>query len=403
MLGSSLTVVCVSFCHSVVFVSAFVCLCVCATDWLEKFKTVGGQKGEEGRLVDAAPTSEELAAKPYTIFSNRYVAVWCFLRTVSAETCAHTMTCAPAPVPFPLRLCPFAHRAYLALAEKGLLEDGTVDYIHIDLGANKPAWYTDVNPSGTVPCVYQGARPVFESSVIVEYLDEEFPDRGTKLFPGDAVVNAKVRVFITEFNNNCIRPFYGLLMNKDPALDEEKKAAAREAIVKLDGFLAKGSDAGPYFLGDTFSAADVTAAPFIVRFVHTLGYYRCVCVYGRLEEPFAPLPRITFCLPFVVVSYIGGAAGWTCCRRTTRRLPASVLWLTPCLSARPSRPPSPAPSTSSRCTSSTRLPPKPSKRRRFVSDVNDQLHVIRLAHNCHERGRQGDRETRFTKIQLSST
>lgn len=211
-------------------------------DWLEKFKTVGGQKGEEGRLVDAAPTSEELAAKPYTIFSNR--------------------------------LCPFAHRAYLALAEKGLLEDGTVDYIHIDLGANKPAWYTDVNPSGTVPCVYQGARPVFESSVIVEYLDEEFPDRGTKLFPGDAVVNAKVRVFITEFNNNCIRPFYGLLMNKDPALDEEKKAAAREAIVKLDGFLAKGSDAGPYFLGDTFSAADVTAAPFIARFVHTLGYYR---------------------------------------------------------------------------------------------------------------------------------
>ncbi len=37
------------------------------------------------------------------------------------------------------RLCPFAHRAFLALAEKGALDK--IDYVHIDLKAPKPAWY----------------------------------------------------------------------------------------------------------------------------------------------------------------------------------------------------------------------------------------------------------------------
>jgi glutathione S-transferase len=39
------------------------------------------------------------------------------------------------------RLCPFANRAYWALADKGLLEDGTIEYVHVNLGATKPAWY----------------------------------------------------------------------------------------------------------------------------------------------------------------------------------------------------------------------------------------------------------------------
>jgi hypothetical protein len=39
------------------------------------------------------------------------------------------------------RLCPFAHRAFLTLEEKGLLSDGTVEYIHINLGPSKPEWY----------------------------------------------------------------------------------------------------------------------------------------------------------------------------------------------------------------------------------------------------------------------
>lgn len=48
-----------------------------------------------------------------------------------------------------------------------------MDYIHIDLGARKPEWYQKrVNPSGTVPCLYIGGKPIFESVIVSEYIDE---------------------------------------------------------------------------------------------------------------------------------------------------------------------------------------------------------------------------------------
>ncbi len=59
-------------------------------------------------------------------------------------------------------------------------------YIHVDLGEDKPAWYAAaVNPEfGTVPCVYDGGRPVFESPIVLEYLEDKFPHTGTPLLPG---------------------------------------------------------------------------------------------------------------------------------------------------------------------------------------------------------------------------
>ena len=64
------------------------------------------------------------------------------------------------------RLCPFAHRAWWALHEKGAASKYT--YIHIELGDDKPAWYKEVvNPQGTVPCVYDGGKAVFESALVV--------------------------------------------------------------------------------------------------------------------------------------------------------------------------------------------------------------------------------------------
>ncbi len=45
----------------------------------------------------------------------------------------------PTPRYFGNRVCPWAHRAFLALAEKGALDK--IDYVHIDLKAPKPTWY----------------------------------------------------------------------------------------------------------------------------------------------------------------------------------------------------------------------------------------------------------------------
>ena len=72
---------------------------------------------------------------------------------------------------YTFRLCPFAHRVRLALAEKGI----AVEPIEIDL-KNKPASFARISPYGRVPLLLHGKVKLWESAIINEYLDEVFPD-----------------------------------------------------------------------------------------------------------------------------------------------------------------------------------------------------------------------------------
>ena len=67
-------------------------------------------------------------------------------------------------------LCPYVQRAAIALAEKAVL----FERAYIDL-ADKPAWFTNLSPLGKVPLLRVGEEVIFESSVIVEYLEETQP------------------------------------------------------------------------------------------------------------------------------------------------------------------------------------------------------------------------------------
>src|SRR5262245_25979898 len=71
---------------------------------------------------------------------------------------------------YTFKLCPFAHRVRLALAEKDL----SAEMIEIDL-RNKPSDFTSISPHGRVPLLLHGDKRIWESAVIVEYLDETFP------------------------------------------------------------------------------------------------------------------------------------------------------------------------------------------------------------------------------------
>jgi hypothetical protein len=45
----------------------------------------------------------------------------------------------------------------------------------------------NVNPYGTVPCLYVDGKGVFESSIICEYIEEKWPNQGTQLMPDGMV------------------------------------------------------------------------------------------------------------------------------------------------------------------------------------------------------------------------
>jgi glutathione S-transferase len=88
--------------------------------------------------------------------------------------------------------CPYCARVRLVLAEKG------ADYttVEIDL-RDRPAWIYDLNSTGKVPVLEDGfVLP--ESGVIMEYLDERFPERA--LLPEGREERARARLAVFRFD-----------------------------------------------------------------------------------------------------------------------------------------------------------------------------------------------------------
>src|ERR1700738_812309 len=99
------------------------------------------------------------------------------------------------------KLCPYVQRAVIALTEKGV----SFERIDIDL-ANKPDWFLKVSPLGKTPAVLVGEHAIFESAVILKYLEETQPK---PLHPADALRRAEHRAFI-EYGSAVLNDIAGL-------------------------------------------------------------------------------------------------------------------------------------------------------------------------------------------------
>ena len=98
-------------------------------------------------------------------------------------------------------------------------------------------WYLKLNPNGVVPTLIHDGRPVYESSVIVQYLDQIHPD--TALVPADAYGQAQMRAWIAYVDmatTPAIRypsfQFGGLLLKFQALSDEEFAKKAEERPTK---------------------------------------------------------------------------------------------------------------------------------------------------------------------------
>jgi glutathione S-transferase len=84
------------------------------------------------------------------------------------------------------RLCPYVQRAVIALTEKGV----AFERVDIDL-ANKPEWFLAISPLGKTPVLMVGERVIFESAVILEYLEET---QAKPLHPADPLSRGAPRL-----------------------------------------------------------------------------------------------------------------------------------------------------------------------------------------------------------------
>jgi glutathione S-transferase len=158
--------------------------------------------------------------------------------------------------------------------------------------------YLALNPNGVVPTIVDDGAVITDSSVIMEYLEEVYPD-GRSFMPGDPVVRAHMRAmmrFIDEVPAAAIRiPSYNLaFLPHFQAMSEsefqalaDSKPLRREFLLKMGrtGFpeaemneamrrLARtvermdndiARSGGPFLLGKEASLADISVMPTIVR------------------------------------------------------------------------------------------------------------------------------------------
>lgn len=145
-------------------------------------------------------------------------------------------------------LCPYVQRAVIALTEK------QVPFRRIDIDlADKPDWFRAVSPLGRVPVLQVGDEAVFESAVIVEYLEET---TGHPMHPADPLARAQHRSWI-EMGSATLDAIAGFYAAPDADSFEARRGALAGRLQRLEAGLGNG----PYFSGETFRLVDAAWAP----------------------------------------------------------------------------------------------------------------------------------------------
>lgn len=217
-------------------------------------------------------------------------------------------------------MSPCAQKVRLVLAEKGL--EWQAHFVDLKNKANLQPEYLKLNPLGVVPTLVHDGRPVIESSLICEYLDEVFPD--TALRPEEPYLRAQMRLWFKHVDNrlhpSCGALQWPMVMREGLlALSEEEQnriidrvpeqprrerqrrllklgldapdvvgavAVYRRTIVDMEAAL----EDRPWLMGESFTLADIALAPYfqtLHQFAWTDMYADCPRVadwYQRCRE-----------------------------------------------------------------------------------------------------------------------
>jgi len=139
-------------------------------------------------------------------------------------------------------LCPYVQRAAIMLCHKAI--DHRRSYI--DLAA-KPDWFLALSPLGRTPVLVTPQGALFESQVIVDYLDEVTPG---SLFPEDSFARARQRAWIA-FGSETLAAIAALYSAADAAAFEAARGGLRGKLERIEREVI-----GPFFDGPLFQMID---------------------------------------------------------------------------------------------------------------------------------------------------
>ena len=170
--------------------------------------------------------------------------------------------------------CPFCQKVRVVLVEKDL----EFEKIFVDLrtGAQKAPEFMRLNPYGKVPVLVDEDEVIYDSTIINEYLEEEYPL--PRLMPEDSQGRARVRLLEDYCDNSFIPPTTMLLTQlrkTDAERDGQRVEQAREELRRGLYLLRDQLGSQEYLVGREFTLADASFAPRMM-------------VLGRLGIEFEP-------------------------------------------------------------------------------------------------------------------
>lgn len=169
----------------------------------------------------------------------------------------------PKIILYTSHLCPWAHRAHIALKESGLEYEEVI----IDLNKPRDPWYLEINPRGLVPSISYNGTILTESGIISQFIADAHPSH---LLPQsspveNALYRARLSFFVDTFFSKVLPHFWAGVRaaseaERDTAGEELVGAVAKE----LEPLLVGGK--GPFYGGsEKLTLAEVLTGSFLLR------------------------------------------------------------------------------------------------------------------------------------------
>jgi len=154
---------------------------------------------------------------------------------------------------------PFGWRVWLALEHKKIPYNLKV--LSFQAGDTRKPEFVAINPRHQVPTIVDDGFALWESTAILEYLDERFTS-GPKLYPGDVRERARIRRIVRELESYAYAQGIDKIVDElfwkgdappDPKVMEEATKKLGEELATMERELR-----GDWFAAEGMTAADIT-------------------------------------------------------------------------------------------------------------------------------------------------
>lgn len=179
--------------------------------------------------------------------------------------------------------CPFAQRSWLGV----LYRDVGINIKEQDPRAKTPEWLA-ISPRGLVPALVHNGKSIFESSLILEYLDDAWPAKegGPRIHSENPYIRFQARLQQEYIDNKLVKPMYQILKTKEG--DEEYKKLTTQLLADLKQFFDDQKPGLKFYLGNEPGFVDFMLLPFAAKYKSVLKRLRNFQIpkagFERFEE-----------------------------------------------------------------------------------------------------------------------